>query len=90
MTATPAPRSQMTRADIARLLALMASWDQRTTGESDVEAWYLTAEHGRWNIDGAIRAVVSHYTHTKRRIMPADITEFLRSPGETGQRICEY
>lgn len=90
MTAlTPHPAG-MTKGDIARLLALMASWDQRTIGDADVEAWHLIAQHARWNAQGAARAVVAHYAETRRRIMPADITAFLRSPEESGERICEY
>lgn len=80
----------MSKGDVARLLALMASWDQRTIGDADVEAWHLVARHAGWNSQGAARAVVAHYAQQARRIMPADITKYLRDPGESGERICEY
>jgi hypothetical protein len=85
----PVPAA-MGKADIARLLVMMASFDQRTIGESDVEAWHAAATYAKWNNAGARRAVVAHYAETKRRIMPADVTAYLRGPAETGERICEF
>lgn len=80
----------MSEHDVIDVLTAIAAYDQRTVGESDVHAWHAVAGYACWNRDGALRAVVAHYAETKQRITPADITKFLREPGESGQRICEY
>jgi hypothetical protein len=87
---TSQERRDMSKADVAMLLTLMASFDQRTIGDADVEAWHATAQYAHWNTAGARRAVVAHYAETKQRMMPADVTEFLRDPDESGQRICQF
>jgi hypothetical protein len=80
----------MNEHDTIDVLTAIAAYDQRTVGPDDVKAWHAIAQHAMWNREGALRAVVDHYTEQTKRIMPADITQFLREPGESGQRICEY
>ncbi len=80
----------MNEHDVIDVLTAIAAYDQRTVGPEDVKAWHAIARYGNWNRDGAIRAVVDHYSRQGKRIMPADITRYLRDPGETGERICEY
>lgn len=81
----------MTEDDVAELLEEIERADSRRTfDERDVEFWHRVAVHARWNLPGALRAVTAHYAETKSWISPADITRYLREPGESGQRICEY
>lgn len=80
----------MNEHDVIDILTAIAAYDQRTVGPEDVKAWHVIAQRAHWNRRGALRAVVNHYAHKGKRIMPADITAYLRDPGETGERICEY
>ncbi len=69
----------MRPADVARLLTLIAAYDQRTIGDPDVEAWTLVAHAGNWQLAWALRAVVEHYgVEPDRRIMPGHITKAIR------------
>lgn len=59
----------MNRAEVAQLLAVMQTYDQRTVGETDVISWHgavgdLTFIEGR-------NAIVEHYKTSTDRIMPA-------------------
>lgn len=76
-----APR--ITKADVARLLTLIASLDQRTIGETDVEAWYLVASSAGWTLPYASRAVVEFQRDaTDERIRPGHITRTIRTRRE--------
>lgn len=61
----------MTKAEVARILAVAAAFDQRTTGEEDDIAWL--AAIGDLNFTDAREAVIAHYRESRERIMPADI-----------------
>ena len=81
---TPAPLDNgMSKAEVALLLAVIAAYDQRTIGDSDVEAWHAAARYANWDSDGARRAVVAHYAEAKQRIMPADVTAGIRAHRDT-------
>jgi len=81
----------MTEDDVAELLEEIEHMDpRRTFDERQVKSWHRVATVAKWNLPGALRAVASHFAESKSWIMPADITKFLREPGESGQRICEY
>lgn len=81
----------MTEDDVAELLEEIEQMDtRRTFDRRQVESWHRVAVAVRWNLAGSLRAVADHYADSNRWIMPADITKFLREPGESGQRICEY
>ena len=77
----------MNEHDTIDVLTAIAAYDQRTVGPDDVRAWHAIAKHANWDRDGAIRAVVEHYSRETKRIMPAHITAFLHPRGgnaETG------
>jgi hypothetical protein len=61
----------MTPADTAKVLLKLAAYDQRTTGESDVAAWYEVI--GPLHLQDALAAVTAHYREQAHRAMPADI-----------------
>ena len=63
----------MTKAEVARLLAVAAAFDQRTTGEEDDVAWLAAV--GDLSFTDARTAVIAHYRESRERIMPADIRE---------------
>lgn len=69
----------LTKSEIATLLGLVASFDQRTVGEADVEAWHAVAEEARWpTFDVVRRAVVKHHATSTERIKPAHISATVR------------
>lgn len=61
----------MTKAEVARLLTLIAAFDRRTIGETDVEAWHLILGH----LDPAdcAEAVREHFTASTDWLMPAHV-----------------
>jgi hypothetical protein len=61
----------MTKADIARLLALIAAFDRRTVGEADVEAWHLVLSHT--DPEDCGEAVRQHYGRSRDWLMPVDV-----------------
>lgn len=73
----------MSKADVARLLGLIAALDQRTIGTSDVEAWHLVATSAGWTLPYASRAVVEFQRDaTDDRIRPGHITRTIRTRRE--------
>lgn len=73
----------MSKADVARLLGLIAALDQRTVGTSDVEAWHLVAASAGWTLPYASRAVVEFQREaTDDRIRPGHITRTIRARRE--------
>lgn len=71
----------MTRAEIARLLALIQAFDRRTVGESDVWAWHDVLADIRF--DAAVDAVKNHYRNSREFLMPADIRQYVKSHSKT-------
>lgn len=61
----------MTPAEVARVLAKAAAFDQRTVGEADVMAWHEIV--GRFELVDALEAVRVHYSNSTERIMPAHV-----------------
>jgi hypothetical protein len=61
----------MTKAQVAQLLTIIASFDRRTVGESDVEAWHLIL--GDLDVEDCAQAVKDHYGERTSWLMPADI-----------------
>lgn len=79
MTRLALPENPMRKGDVARLLALIASIDQRTVGDADVEAWHLVASAARWQTAYASRAVIDFaQTAERERLMPGHITNRIR------------
>ena len=66
--------------ETAELLAVAAAYDQRTVGDLDVGAWHATI--GDLPYPDARTAVIAHYRHTSRRLMPADVFSGVRSARE--------
>lgn len=73
----------MTKTEVATMLAMIAAYDRRTIGETDVEAWHLILEP--LNPDDAMQAVKEHYTDSRTWLMPADIHD--RATAITRRRI---
>lgn len=66
----------ITLAETAKLLALCAAFDQRTTGEADVEAWHQVFSLNReCDYELAQKRIIDWYSRERERIMPADILD---------------
>ncbi|MDI1461023.1 hypothetical protein QEZ54_08610 [Catellatospora sp. KI3] len=63
----------MKHADMARVLARCASFDQRVVTADQVTAWHEVAGH--LDVDHAIQAVAHFYAHHRNRMWPVDLTE---------------
>jgi hypothetical protein len=61
----------VTPAETAKLLALCAAYDNRTTGRADTAAWHQVV--GDFTYADAQAAVVAYYRDNRERIMPADV-----------------
>lgn len=68
----------MTKSEMALVLAKAASFDARTIGESDVEAWYECV--GELEFKVALEAVTSHYRDNTDRLMPAHLMPSRSAP----------
>lgn len=66
----------MTRDDVIDVLTGISSYDQRTVGEADVNAWGLAI--GELDADDVKEAVVIHHKVSSERIKPAHITLLVR------------
>lgn len=67
----------MDASEVGKLLALMATYDQRKIGESDIAAWSMIV--GRFDYADAKDAVIAHYAASQDRIMPAHIVIFVKN-----------
>lgn len=67
----------MKPSEVADLLARIASFDRRTTGESDVLAW--TAAIGDLDFDDCVQAVVSYYQDSREWLMPVDVRQRVKA-----------
>jgi hypothetical protein len=74
----------MTAADVSRVLAKAAAFDQRTIGRTDVLAWIEAI--GDLDIDDALTAVTRHYRETNTRLMPADLRRIVAELGRERRR----
>lgn len=61
----------MTYDEVCDLLGLMASYDRRTLGDSDGEAW--EAAIGDLTFADSRLAVIAHYRESREWIMPSDV-----------------
>lgn len=66
----------MTRNDVIDVLTGIASYDQRTVGDHDVNAWGLAI--GELDASDVKEAVVIHHKTSAERIKPAHITALVR------------
>jgi hypothetical protein len=67
----------ITKGNVARLLALMAAYDNRTIGEADVLAWFniMPVNIG---YERAIEAVKLYYQQNTTPIMPAQLIQYAK------------
>jgi hypothetical protein len=61
----------MTRDEVIDLLSLMASYDRRTAGETEIAAWLAAV--GDLPFRDAWDAVIGHYRESTEWIMPAHV-----------------
>ena len=61
----------MTREETANLLAVVQTYDQRTIGQTDVLSWHGAL--GDLDFDDCRDAVVSYYSDSTDRVMPAHV-----------------
>jgi hypothetical protein len=78
MTQTPAHQG-MTTQQITTLLARIGAFDARTVGESEIQAWGLIAERGRWTLAEATEQVIKYFeTDQPGWLMPGKINAMIR------------
>jgi hypothetical protein len=58
-------------ADVARVLAKAAAYDQRTVGQADVMAWHEVLAD--FDFADSLAAVARHYAEHTERLMPAHV-----------------
>jgi hypothetical protein len=75
----------MNNSEIAKLLALAASRDQRTVGDADVLAWH--EDIGDLDFDDAREALRRHFRESTDRLMPAHIRRLVRTIREERRRL---
>jgi len=63
----------MNASEVIDLLTLMASYDRRTVGKSDVAAWGLAV--GDLPFADSRDAVVAHYRDSREWLMPSDVRD---------------
>lgn len=61
----------MNRPETAQLLTVIAAYDRRTLGDTDVYAWQQALDDVPY--PDAHQAVIDHYRDTKDWIMPSDV-----------------
>ena len=66
----------MNRPDTARLLAVIAAFDRRTVGESDVIAWAEVL--GDADPEECVAAVRNHFALTSEWLMPSHVLDYVR------------
>lgn len=67
----------MSPEEVVDLLTLVASYDRRTVGKADVDAWFMAT--GDLPFEDAKVAVVKHYRESREWLMPADIRKHVRA-----------
>jgi hypothetical protein len=67
--------------EVGLVLAKLAAFDQRTVGEVDILAWHEVIS--RFSLDDCLAAVTTHYTESRERAMPADISRIVIRIGNT-------
>jgi hypothetical protein len=65
----------MNPAEVARVLAKAAAFDQRTVGAADVAAWHEAI--GDLDAGDALAAVTRHYRSADQRIMPSHLRQLV-------------
>ncbi len=75
----------ITKEEVGALLLFVSTFDNRTIGRADVEAWHAIASEGRWpSFDVARRAVVKHHNaRPDDRIRPGHVSVIVREARQT-------
>lgn len=69
-----------TRADTAKLLAVIATYDDRNFGdESHMLSWTNAGHYGRWDLALAVESVHKHHITTTELIKPAHVNMYVQS-----------
>jgi hypothetical protein len=74
----------LTKAEVAKLLALASSVDNRIVREPQVEAWHAII--GRVEFDDAVEALWEHFRKSKDYLMPAHVYDGARIARERRER----
>lgn len=69
----------MTKAEVAKLLAIVQAFDRRTVGEADVTAWHEVARLAGWRPEHAFRAVTEHFSSGGEWLTPGHVTDRIRA-----------
>lgn len=69
----------MTKAEVAKLLAIVQAFDRRTVGEADVTAWHEVARLAGWRPEHAFRAVTEHFARPPEWLTPGHVTDRIRA-----------
>lgn len=69
----------MTKAEVAKLLAIVQAFDRRTVGEADVTAWHEIARIADWQPQQAYGAVTEHFSSGGEWLTPGHITDRIRA-----------
>jgi hypothetical protein len=76
----PNDEKPWSRADTAKLLAIIATYDDRNFGdESHMLSWTTAGEYGRWELILALEAVHRHHLNSTELIKPAHVNAFVQS-----------
>lgn len=85
----------LTEAEVKRLMALAAAYDQRRPPDDPqaaravVLSWQDASERGRWTFQEAAEAIKAHYTCSSQYLMPGHITALIRANRSQPLRIAE-
>ncbi len=69
----------LTEEEVRAVLAAAMGYDNRRPGDLNVAAWREASDIGRWTLGEAVEAVHQHYARQRDFLMPADVTEFVRT-----------
>ena len=72
----------MTILEVGKVLATAAAFDQRTTGEVDIDAWNEVIGH--MDFEAVQKRVIRWYSRHRERIMPVDILNPEDESGDIG------
>jgi hypothetical protein len=79
MVNEPLAHQVMDAEEITRLLGMIAAFDGRTSGASEVLAWQEIAARGRWTYDEARAAVLKHFEEDHEKwLMPGRVNKIIR------------
>ncbi len=76
----PAIHNVMDETEIGILLGRIAAFDARTVGQSEITAWLLIAQRGRWTLTEATEQVINYFSTDAGTnwLMPGRINTMIR------------